>query len=304
MNSGSEGLLAELREELEDGGLAGSFLVRDLHTGDELGIEPDTERPVASLTKIPLALATLERIRRGELDGSAAIDVQPGRVTAPGPTGLSRFRHPARVAVDDLLYLSVSLSDSTAADALFALTPPEQVADVLRELGLHHGLTVRHTMRELADTPAEHLGSAQGHLAQALAIDAGTGGGGHRLPQLDVTRANTGTARAFADLLGALWTTPSPVDPWTAEQARTLMANNVLRQRLAPDFSSDASTWSSKTGTLLNLRHEVGVVEHADGQAFAVAVLTESRVPASSQPGAEALMAQVARRLRDELRRW
>ncbi|MFD7610463.1 serine hydrolase [Streptomyces sp. NPDC059828] len=304
MNSGGERLLADLRDELNDGGLAGSFLVRDLHTGDELAIDPDSERPVASLVKIPLALATLERIRRGELDGSTALEVEPGGITTPGPTGLSRFRHPARVAVDDLLYLSTSLSDSTAADALFSLTPPEQVAGILRELGLHRGLTVRHPMRDLTDTPAERLDPAHGHLAQTLAIDAGTGGGGHRLPQLDVTRANTGTARAFADLLQALWTTPSPVDPGTAARTRTLLADNVLRHRLAPDFSSDASTWSSKTGTLLNLRHEVGVVEHADGQAFAVAVLTDSRVPASSQPGAEALMAQVARRLRDELRRW
>ena len=83
------------------------------------------------------------------------------------------------------------------------------------------------------------------------------------------------------------------------------MANNLVRNRLAPDFDSDASTWSSKTGMLLNLRHEVGVVEHADGQTYAIAVLTESRVAAGRQPGADALMGQVARRLRDELRsRW
>ena len=43
-------------------------------------------------------------------------------------------------------------------------------------------------------------------------------------------------------------------------------------------------------------------VEHADGQVFGVVVLTESRVPAIDQPGAEALMAQVARTLRDRLR--
>lgn len=62
------------------------------------------------------------------------------------------------------------------------------------------------------------------------------------------------------------------------------MSSNLMRQRLTPDFASDASRWSSKTGTLLNLRHEVGVVEHADGQAFAVAALTESRVAAIVQP--------------------
>lgn len=226
--------------------------------------------------------------------------MQPGGITTPGPTGLSRFRHPARIAIDDLLYLSTAVSDGTASDALFALTPPAEVSAVMHGFGLR-GITVRHTMQELVETPAERLDSADVHLAHFLAIEAVTDGRGHRIPQLDVTRANSGSARAFIELLQALWT-PSPIDSGVTERVRTLMAANILRHRLAPDFSSDASRWSSKTGTLLNLRHEVGVVEHADGQVFGVAVLTESRVPAISQPGAEALMAQVARTLRDQLR--
>ncbi|MFP3986062.1 serine hydrolase [Streptomyces sp. E11-3] len=295
-----EALLRELGRHLHDGGLRGCLLVRDLHTGDELGIEPDTELPAASLIKIPLALATAERIRRGEIDGAQKLDVQPGRIATPGPTGLSRFRHPVRIAVDDLLYLSTSVSDGTAADALFALTPPAHVAELIQGLGLR-GIAVRHPMRELTDTPAERFDAAEAHLPHALAIDAGTVGRGHRVPQLDTTRANTGSARAWADLLQALWT-PSPVHPDVAARVRDLMAHNVLRHRLAPDFSSDATRWSSKTGSLLNLRHEIGVVEHRDGQAFAVAVLTESRVPAGTQPGADILMAQAARRLTDHLR--
>ncbi|MFE7467296.1 serine hydrolase [Streptomyces sp. NPDC057499] len=295
-----EPLLRDLRRRLDDGGLRGFLLVRDLSTGDELGIDPDTQLPSASLVKVPLALATAERIHRGELDGATVLDVLPGRITTPGPTGLSRFRHPARIAIDDLLYLSTCLSDSAAADALFGLTPPSRVTTMLREFGLG-GITARHTMGELTDTPVEHLGAARTHLAHTLAIDAGTSGGGHRVPQLDTTRANTGSARSFVDLLQALWV-PSAVRPEVAERVRGLMGHNIHRHRLAPDFSSDATIWSSKTGTLLNLRHEIGVVEHADGQTFAIAVLTESLVPASAQPGAEALMSQVARRLRDHLR--
>ncbi|MFE7117162.1 serine hydrolase [Streptomyces sp. NPDC057654] len=296
----TETLVRDLRRQLHDGGLRGCLLVRDLHTGEELGIDPDTQLPSASLVKVPLALATAERIRRGELDGATMIDVQPGRITTPGPAGLSRFRHPARIAVDDLLYLSTCVSDGTASDALFDLTPPAQVAELLHGLGLR-GITVRHTMRELADTPVERFDAAQVHLAHALAIDAGTSGRGHRVPQLDTTRANTGSARAHVELLQALWT-PSKIHPEVAARVRGLMAHNLIRHRLTPDFSSDATTWSSKTGTLLNLRHEIGVVEHSDGQSFAIAVLTESLVPAGTQPGADALMSQVARRLRDHLR--
>ncbi|WP_405641082.1 serine hydrolase [Streptomyces uncialis] len=298
--TGTEAVLADMRRQLRDGGLRGCLLVRDLRSGEEVGIEPDVALPAASLVKVPLALATAERVRRGELDGATALDVPPGRITTPGPTGLSRFRHPARIAIDDLLYLSTCVSDGSAADALFGLTPPARVTALLQECGVD-GITVRHSVSELSDTPVERFDADGAHLAHALAIDAGTGGRGHRVPQLDTTRASTGTARSWVGLLQALWT-PSPVHPEVAERVRGLMAHNVLRHRLAPDFDSDAATWSSKTGTLLNLRHEIGVVEHADGQAFAVAALTESLVPAATQPGADALMAHVARTLRDHLR--
>lgn len=283
---------------LDDAGLRGAFCVRDLRSGEELGIEADLEFAVASLVKVPLAVATLERIRVGELDGAARVTVRPG--TATGDPGLGRFRHSVRVAVDDLLYLALAVSDNAAADALFALTPPAEVAAVLDGLGVR-GITVRHTIGELSATVARHLGPGDVHYAHFLASEAGTAGRGHRIPQLDVTRANSGSARAYVDLLQALWT-PSRIDPDVAARVRELMGANLLRQRLAPDFASDAARWSSKTGTLLNLRHEIGVVEHADGQAFAVAALTESRVPAADQPEAEAVMAHVARALRDRLR--
>ncbi|WP_432036572.1 serine hydrolase [Streptomyces cucumeris] len=120
----TEALLREMRGQLRDGGLRGYLLVRDLGTGEELGIEPDAQLPSASLVKIPLALATAERVRRGELDGAAPVEVRPGRITTPGPTGLSRFRHPARIAVDDLVHLSTGVSDGTAADALFDAPGP------------------------------------------------------------------------------------------------------------------------------------------------------------------------------------
>jgi beta-lactamase class A len=297
---GMTSILREAREALDDAGLRGSFLVRDLDTGDEFGLDADVEFPIASLVKVPLAIATLERVERGELDAAAPIAVRPGRVDTPGPTGLSKFRYSASIALDDLLYLSVAISDGTAADVLFTLTPPVAVTAELRRLG-HDAIAVRHVVGDLMRTPAERFEPSEVHLAHSLAIDATTTGRGHPLAQLDISRANTGSARAFVDLLAGLWR-PATIRPPVAARVRELMGENVLRHRLTPDFASDAARWSSKTGTLLNLRHEVGVVEHADGQSFAIAALTESRVPAVTQPGAEAVMAHVARTLRDHLR--
>jgi beta-lactamase class A len=293
-------VIRELRDQLAEAGLHGSFLVRDLSTGEEIGIDPDAEFPTASLVKLPLAIAVLTRISAGIIDGAEMIDIAPGQLTGGGPQGLGRFRHPARIAVDDLLYLSVAVSDNAASDALFDLVPPPEVDRFLREAGIA-GIAVRHRMGELTDTAVQRLGARDVHLAQSLAIGPRTAGGGHAIPQLDMSHANTGSGRAFADLLEALWV-PARLPASTTAHMRTLLGENVIRHRLAPDFSSDASRWSSKTGTLLNLRHEVGVVEHDDGSTFAVAALTESRVPAAIQPAAEAVMGEVARALHDQLR--
>lgn len=296
----AERVRQESRDLLADAGLSGSFVVRDLSTGDEIGLDPETEFPVASLVKVPLAIAVADRIHDGRLDGALIIEVLPGQAAPGGPGGLSRFRHPARIAVDDLLYLSTAMTDNAAADALFDLVPPAEVDQAMRQAGIT-GITTRHRMRELTQTPAERFVPGEAHLAHSLAIGSRTPGGGHAITQLDITRANSGSARAFADLLQALWV-PSRLPAEVAARVRSLMAENMVRHRLAPDFSSDSSTWSSKTGTLLNLRHEAGVVEHDDGSAYAVTALTESRVPAAAQPAAEAVMAQVARTLHDYLR--
>ncbi|XVU22454.1 serine hydrolase [Actinoplanes sp. CA-054009] len=295
-------LVRDLRVRLADAGLSGSFLVRDLASGAEIGIDPDVVHPIASLVKVPLALAVLIRVEDGRLDGATPIDVEPGRVESPGPMGLSRFRHPARIAVDDLLYLSTAVSDNTAADALFGLVSPDDVNDAVRSAGIS-GMAVRHLLRDLVETPAERFTPEDVHLAHALAIGSPTPGRGHVVPQLDVSRANAGSARAFTDLLQELWA-PTRVPPGVAARLRSLMAANAVRHRLAPDFSSDAARWSSKTGTLLNRRHEVGVVEHEDGASFAVAALTESHVPASIQPSAEATIGATARALHDHLRAY
>lgn len=298
--SGDQRLVRDLTRDLTDVGLTAWFLARDLATGEEIGCGTDEVVPLASLVKIPLALAVLERIERGELDGSAPVVLEPWDRMLPGGVGVSRFSHPARVALVDAVYLAVSLSDNVAADALFGIVTPDEVDADLRRLGIGD-LVVRHPIAELSRTPVEALPDDP-DLAQALAARGGTPGGGHRVPQLDVTRASSGTARGLVDLLDLLWTGGDAIAPGAAARLRWLLEQNVHRQRLWPDLASDSATWAAKTGTVLNLRHEAGVVEHADGERFAIAVLTASQVAATVQPAAEAMMGQVARRLRDHLR--
>jgi beta-lactamase class A len=160
------------------------------------------------------------------------------------------------------------MSDNVAADALFELVTPRDVMDLLGIWGLT-GLSIRHGFG--GRNRMRVGGPARGDL------DGPSRGGLHGI-------------------------SGAPVPPDVAARTRELMAANIHRQRLAPDLHSDASRWFSKTGPLLNLRHEVGVVEHADGGPFAIAAVTESRIAAAFQPHVESVMGHVALRLRDHLR--
>lgn len=290
----------DLRRELDDAGLDGWFLVRDLGTGEELGLDPDVPVPAASLVKVPLALAVLDRIAAGDLDPAAPLPLEPGGGVVAGPIGVPQFRHPVAPALEDALYLAVALSDNAAADALLALVTP---ADVTAWLHAHDidDLVVRHDVGDLGRTPIEAM-PEDPDLALTLATRGATAGSGHRVRQLDVGRASTTTGRAQANLLQLVWQPDGRLDAAVAARMRQLLGQNAVRQRLWPDFASDSTTWSSKTGTVLTLRHEAGVVEHADGDRLAVVALTSSRVAAATQPAAEATVSSVARRLHDHLR--
>lgn len=286
--------------ELENAGLSARIIARDLDSNAEVVLSPDGALPLASLVKVPVALAVLNRIGAGDLSADEQVQVAPAATGSASPTGAARFRHPARIAIEDLLTLAVCFSDNTAADALLELVPAAEVQRDLDALGLR-GIDIRHRLDALTMTPLESLDRTDAHLAYDLAQTRPPQGDGHRIWQLDVSRANSAAARGLMSLLAEVWR-PERVDPGVAARLRELMSGNIVRNRLAPDLMSDSARWSSKTGTLLHLRHEIGVVDHADGQSIAIVVLSESCNPASVQPAAEAALGAAARALHDLLR--
>ncbi|MER8024543.1 serine hydrolase [Glutamicibacter protophormiae] len=292
-------LITRIRSSLADAGLKARILVRDLDSGRQAGIDIHDSMPMASLAKIPVALSVCAKITAGELNPVAELVVSPGKYTLPGPTGISRFRHPARIALVDALSLSVSMSDNSSTDALLREIGVDAVNRMLSELKIE-GMILRHFMDAQMNTLQEKLEPAEAPFAYELA-SRGASNGSHRMWQLDYSLGNMTSAAAMGDLLQEIWR-PQKVGSDTACKIRELLGANAFRHRLAPDLETDESHWSSKTGTLLHMRHEAGVVDHPDGQSIAVVVLSESTVPARVQPAAEAALGAAARAMHDWLR--
>ncbi|TXJ75973.1 serine hydrolase [Streptomyces lavendulae] len=299
---GDDGALLDVAEAVAADwsalGVRGSFLALNLDTGARLGFGIDEPTPLASVAKVPLALVVLDRIAAGELDAAQPVTVDPAR-SSVGSTGLSAFRHPAAVAVGDLLLLMLSVSDNAAADALFDLVPVAEVDARLRAWGCD-GIRMRHRMNHMYECAAGAAGN-DFSLALELAVRDERAG----LPTietLDPAHANTGSAAALVGLLRRVWCDEIAAPGATAE-LRRLMGFQVFTQRLACELRADSLRWSGKTGTFLHLRHEIGVVEAESGDRVALAALTRADRRAGLAPDIELAMGTAARDAFEALRR-
>ncbi|AKN71573.1 beta-lactamase [Streptomyces sp. PBH53] len=273
--TGGSGALLDVAETIATEwaalGVHGSFLARNLDTGEQLGFDIDESTPLASVVKVPLALVVLDLIEQGELDPARPVTVDP-RTSSVGPTGLAAFRYPATVAVADLLLLTLSVSDNAAADALLDLVPVADVDARLRAWGCD-GIRMRHRMNHLYECAAGAAGN-DFSLALELAVrDERTGR--HTIETLDPAHANAGSAAALVGLLRRVWC-DEIAGPRATAELRRLMGLQVFTQRLASDLRADSLRWSGKTGTFLHLRHEIGVLEADSGDRVAMAALTRA----------------------------
>ncbi|MEU0007919.1 serine hydrolase [Streptomyces sp. NPDC006314] len=299
---GDDGALLDVAEAIAADwaalGVHGSFLARNIDTGAQLGFDIRELTPLASVVKVPLALVVLDLIATGELDPALPVTVDPV-TSSVGPTGLAAFRHPATVAVGDLLQLTLSVSDNAAADALLDLVPVAEVDARLSAWGCAD-IRVRHRMNHMYECAA---GAAGDNFSLALELAVrDERAGRHTLETLDPAYANSGSASALVALLRRVWCDQISVPSATAE-LRRLMGLQVFTHRLACELRADSLRWSGKTGTFLNLRHEIGVVEADSGDRVAMAALTRADRRAGQAPDIDLAIGLAGREAFEALRR-
>ncbi|MFG2595970.1 serine hydrolase [Streptomyces sp. NPDC048462] len=285
-----------LKTVFDEAGVAGFVHARDIDSDHEVVLRADEPVIVASLRKIPIALAYARRAAAGRLDRAARHTIASTNREGGG-IGTDSCLHDVTMSTRDLAFFMLSMSDNAATDKLMEILGVEYVREVAAELGCPRIPVGRY--RDLWNPVWEELGiDTNGDIdAQLDAVGEERIRG---LAMLDPHRSASSTPREITALLTAIWRDEAGPAEACAE-VRDLMSRQLSTHRLIAGFASEVKV-AAKNGSLWGVLNEAGVVEYPDGGRFAVAVFLRTPALGGRNPAADTAIARAARTAVDHLR--
>ena len=277
-------------------GVTGRLHARDVDDGaNELDYGADEPVVLASTFKVLLALEYARQAAAGQLDPTERVRV--GAADRRGGLGTAGCLDEVDMSWRDLAMFAMSLSDNTAADLLLRRVGLDTVQALAAELDLD-STRIRGGPRESVESLFADVGAADEAEFAALfpALDA------PRLARLSVRdpdRTSAATPRDMTRLLTLVWRDAAGA-PAACAQVRQLMRWQAYWHRLAAAFD-DEVTVAAKSGSVLDIRNEIGVVGYPDGRRYAVAVFTSGGW-GMRRPDVDHAIGQAARRAVELLR--
>lgn len=249
--------------------------------GPLLTLNAGTTFPMASTFKIAVAGAVLDRIDRGSLRLDTMVPVAPESVV--DSEGIAQtLPHPGiSLSVHNLLELMLTLSDNTATDVMVAQAGgPAAVTAWLRKVGVTQGQrvdadTARLIYRAFDITPGP--GTFGENFERAVAADPIVRERSEkRTPNaaFNADPRDSSTPEAMIQLLQLIYAgkalSRSSTDALIAIMDRCRTGDKRLKGLLPTD-----TRVAHKTGTLMSIANDVGVVTMPGGGKFAIAVFVK-----------------------------
>jgi len=132
------GLMGIINSEISSYNATGKVgvFVQDIGTGAWLGINEEGDFTPASLLKIPIALAIMKKVDRGEIKLDDTITVTEQDVDTLYDFHYAPLQVGANYTISDLLRRMISLSDNTAKNALKEKLSLEEIDAVFVHVGI------------------------------------------------------------------------------------------------------------------------------------------------------------------------
>ena len=277
-----------------------------IESGASISINGDRPFPMASVSKIPMALEFLRLVDAGEIRLADTLLVRPTEFVA-GHSPLASWSggRPVRRTVDSLFTLMLAASDNTATDVILRMSGgPEAATRRVRELGID-GVTVdRSETRTFADLSgiASSVPESELYRYSYFRIrDA--------LPQAHRDSArlaygndprDTATPDGMVRLLEEIHYDAGLSDSTRALLLATMTRSKSGRRRLRGQLPS-ATPVAHKTGTMAGAINDVGIVTLPSGDHIAVAVFVNTLYRTTYRR--ERTIAEVSRLLYDHFGR-
>jgi beta-lactamase class A len=231
----------------------GGYAAINLDTGKRVALNGDERFPMASVFKVPAAIALLQRVDRGEFRLDQKVTITPAEFSR----GWSPIRDAANgqtvtMSLREMLVFLLSVSDNTAVDKAFTMMGgPVEVTKALRKLGIE-GIRVDRKENEVGrDAVAD---------PDAYARDP----------------RDTATPNAMADLLRLIYRRKVKLSPSSHALMMSLMELSPTGpRRLRETFAG--SIVAHKTGNMPGTANDVGIVTTIDGKHhLAIAIFTKA----------------------------
>ncbi|MCJ2181536.1 class A beta-lactamase-related serine hydrolase [Novosphingobium sp. 1949] len=239
----------------------------DLKTGRTIDVLGDQRFPMASTSKIAIAATFLEGVDKGKWSLTSEFPMMIPVRSQPFSSPVAPVRAGQYMTAEKLMELMLTRSNNYATDGLLRVVGgPAAVNAWVRKAGIKDW----HLDHDIATLVRD-----DGALDPARVIDD----------------RDSATPLAMVHLLAGLYE-----GKWLSKKSRdtlmSIMGRCVTGRRRIPAGIPDGATIHHKTGSLHNTSSDVGIVETADGDVFAVAIYVTGQ---GSRPNRETRIASIAR---------
>lgn len=283
------------------GGVLGVAAVQ-IETGRRVAFNGSERFPMASVYKVAIALAVLNRVDRGELKLDAPValgehDYRPGH----SPLAELAGGAPVTMPAGRLLELMLLESDNTASDAMMRLAGgPDAVTARLREAGIREINVNRPEARLMLDyagvknqPPESEWTAAQLEELWNQASDSERAAAAERY---NADPRDTATPEAMIDLLSRAYRGELLSPASTEHLLRLMTACRTGPARLKGGLPA-GTVVAHKTGSMGGTTNDVGIITLPDGTHVAIAIFVKASPNAFEDR--ERAMAEISRTVYD-----
>jgi beta-lactamase class A len=249
-----------------------------LESGAHVSVNGERRFPMASVSKVPMALEFLHRVDDGDVSMEDRLRL-PITDFRPGNSPLASWSggRPVTVTVDSLFRLMIEVSDNTATDVILAMAGgPEEVTLRLRALGISAMDVDRSEARTFADLVGipDSIAESELYRYQHFRLRDALPDSVRQRARLEygTDPRDTATPEATAELLAEIWD-GAGLTPASRDRLIEAMLDSRSGPRRIRGLLPPGTPVAHKTGTMAGAVNDIGIITlPEDGGHVAIAV--------------------------------